>query len=45
MDHAEPSIDQYIEQQGVIETECMKENPNPEAQKFFDMLATAQTPL
>ncbi|KAG4997093.1 hypothetical protein JHK85_028532 [Glycine max] len=45
MDHAGPSMDQYIEQQGVIETKCMKENPNPEAQKFFDMLATAQAPF
>ncbi|KAH1198725.1 hypothetical protein GmHk_18G052244 [Glycine max] len=45
MDHVGPSIGQCIEQHGVIETECMKENPNPEAQKFFDMLVTAQAPL
>ena len=45
MDHAGPSIGQYIEQEGVIEIECMEENPNLEAQKFFDMLATAQAPL
>ena len=41
MDHAGPSIGQYIEQQGVIETKYMEENPNPKAQKFFDMLAIA----
>jgi len=40
MDHVGPSIDQYIEQEGVIEIEYMEENPNPEVQKFFDMLAT-----
>ena len=45
MDHAGPSIGQYIEQEGVIETECMEENPNPEAQKIFDMLATTLAPL
>jgi len=45
MDHAGLSIGQYIEQEGVIKTECMKENPNPKAQKFFDMLAIAQAPL
>ncbi|RDX60952.1 hypothetical protein CR513_60865, partial [Mucuna pruriens] len=37
MDHAGPSIGQHIEN--------MEENPNPEAQKFFDMLAAAQAPL
>ena len=41
-DHAGPSIGKYIEKEGVIKTECMEENPNPEAQNFFDMLATAQ---
>ena len=45
MDHVGASIGQYIEQKGVVETECMEENPNLEAQKFFDMLATAQAPL
>ncbi|RDY11760.1 hypothetical protein CR513_03521, partial [Mucuna pruriens] len=37
MDHAGPSIGQHIEN--------MEENHNPEAQKFFDMLAAAQAPL
>ena len=45
LNHVGPSIGQYIEQEGVIETERMEENPNHEAQKFFDMLATAQAPL
>ena len=45
LNHVGPSIGQYIEQEGVIETERMEENPNLEAQKFFDMLATAQAPL
>jgi len=45
MGYVGPSIGQYIEQEGVIETEYMEENPNHEAQKFFDMLATAQAPL
>ncbi|RDX94995.1 hypothetical protein CR513_22548, partial [Mucuna pruriens] len=37
MDHVEPLIGQHIEN--------MEENPNHEAQKFFDMLAAAQAPL
>ncbi|XP_040869088.1 uncharacterized protein [Glycine max] len=45
MDHAGPSIGQDKEQEGIIEIECMEENPNPKALKFFDMLASAQAPL
>ncbi|KAG4909593.1 hypothetical protein JHK87_055709 [Glycine soja] len=45
MDHVGPSIGQDKEQEGIIEIECMEENPNPEALKFFDMLASAQAPL
>ena len=45
MDHDGPSLGQYIEQEGVIEIECIEENPNPEAQEFFDMLTTVQAPL
>ncbi|RDX86736.1 hypothetical protein CR513_31897, partial [Mucuna pruriens] len=37
MDHAGPSIGEHIEN--------MEENPNPEAQKFFDLLVVAQAPL
>ncbi|RDX79892.1 hypothetical protein CR513_39625, partial [Mucuna pruriens] len=37
MDHAGPSIGEHIEN--------MEENPNPEAQNFFDMLAVAQALL
>ncbi|RDY04953.1 hypothetical protein CR513_11257, partial [Mucuna pruriens] len=37
MDHAGPSIGGHIEN--------MEENPNPEAQKFFDLLTAAQAPL
>ena len=45
MDHAGPWIGQYIKQEDVIETECMEENHNPKAEKFFDMLATMKAPL
>ena len=30
---------------GDIGVKLIEENPNPEAQKFFDMLAIAQAPL
>ncbi|RDY01445.1 hypothetical protein CR513_15216, partial [Mucuna pruriens] len=38
MEHVGPSIGEYIEKN-------MEENPNPEAQKFYDMIATAQASL
>jgi hypothetical protein len=40
MDHIGPEVGRVIEQ-----GQNMEEYPNPEAKKFYDMLATAQAPL
>ena len=39
MDHARPSVGHHIEQ-GEFRSSFIEESPNPEAQNFFDMLAT-----
>ena len=45
MDHVGPSNAYCMQQDGVIGLEYMNEDPDPETQKFFYMLAAAQTPL
>jgi hypothetical protein len=45
MDAAGPSLGTYLEHGGFGCEEQMSEDPNPEAQSFFDMLKAAQAPL
>lgn len=42
---AGPKIGNYLEQEGQDERDTMLEDPNDEAQRFFEMLKAAQTPL
>lgn len=45
MDAAGPKIGNYLEQEGQEEGDTMLEDPNEEAERFFEMLKAAQTPL
>ena len=45
MDHVGPSNAYCMQQDGVIGSEHVNEDPDPETQKFFDMLAATQAPL
>ncbi|KAJ1415044.1 Transposase-associated domain [Sesbania bispinosa] len=45
MDAAGPPLGNFLEQQGLDCGDQMREDPNPEAKIFFDMLAAAQAPL
>ncbi|PNX83353.1 hypothetical protein L195_g039394 [Trifolium pratense] len=45
MDAAGPSLGTYLEHEGSGCEEQMREDPNPEAKIFFDMLKAAQAPL
>ncbi|XP_027351246.1 uncharacterized protein LOC113862354 [Abrus precatorius] len=45
MDHVGPEVGQVMEQQPVLREQNFEEDPNSDAQKFYDMLASAQAPL
>jgi hypothetical protein len=45
MDAAGPDIGNYLEQEDQDEGDTMEEEPNEEAQRFFEMLKAAQSPL
>ncbi|KAJ1424649.1 Transposase-associated domain [Sesbania bispinosa] len=45
MDAVGPQIGNYLEQEGRNHEETMTEDPNPEAQRFFEMLNATQSPL
>ena len=45
MDTAGPKIGNYLEQEGQDKGDTMLEDPNEEAERFFEMLKAAQTPL
>jgi len=45
MVHVGSSNAHCMQAEGVIGSEYMEENPNPETKKFFEMLAAAQAPL
>jgi len=45
MDHVGPLNAHCMQVESVIESEYMNEEPDPQTQKFFDMLIVAQAPL
>jgi hypothetical protein len=45
MDHAGPSVGEAIQQADTIGEDRLEEDPNPAAQRFYDMLKSAQAPL
>lgn len=45
MDQAGPSVGQALERDCVMEEQYTEEYPNPDAQRFYDMLAAARRPL
>jgi hypothetical protein len=45
MDAAGPDIGNYLEQEDQDKGDTMEEEPNEEAQRFFEMLKAAQSPL